>query len=119
MKDFSREERELEQRISKMAKEYGENKWSRIKRTFLVLSGGIYLLSIYNGLKNDLIDIEYLLSWLGIAPVMAGFLFLISLGVLYHILDNTVKERIIIAKLEGKLLGMKYATVLLSDKDEI
>ena len=118
MKDLEKEEKELEQLIYKKAEEYGERKWLRIKRTFLVLSGGIYLMALYIGSKNDAVDVEYLLSLLGIAPVLAGLIFLLALGVLYYILDDTVKERVDIAKLEGKLNGMKYTARLLSDKDE-
>ena len=108
MRNYERE-RELEQRIYEMAEEYGRKKWLRIKRTFLGLSGGIYLLLIYHGLKSDKIDIdiEYLLIWLAASPIMAGFLILLSLGVLIFILDSTVKDRIELAKLEGKLIGMQ------------
>ena len=106
MRNLAREA-ELERRILKMAEEHGERKWRRIKRTFLVLSGGIYLLALYLGLKSGIVDIKYLLTWLCASPILAGFIFLMALGVLYHILDNTVKERIVIAKLEGQLLQMK------------
>ena len=119
MKDLEREEKELEHLIHRKAEEHGEKKWLRTKRTFLVLSGGIYLVALYFGFRNDEIDIEYLLTWLGCSVVLAGMLFLLALGVLYYILDNTVKERIAIAKLEGKLIGMKYTADLLSDKEEI
>jgi len=114
MKDLARE-KELERLIYERTEKYGKRKWLRIKRTFLILSGGIYLIALYNGLRDDEIDLEYLLSWIGIAPVLAGLIFLMALGVLYHILDSTVNERIEIAKLEGKLIERKY---FINNKDE-
>ena len=116
MRDLSREA-ELERLIYERANACSEKKWMRLKRTFLVLSGGIYLLSIYHGLDSDKIDIdiEYLLSWLGVAPVMAGFILLISYGILYYIITNSMEEEKEIAELRGKLIERKH---FINSKDE-
>jgi hypothetical protein len=45
MKDSSREE-ELKRIIHEKVNACDENKWVRLKRTFLVLSGVVYLLEI-------------------------------------------------------------------------
>ena len=108
MKDQTKE-KELEQRIFKMAAELGEKKWLRIKITFFVLCGVIYLIELpvlVNGIGN--IDIKTVIGLLAIPIVMVGFVMLISLGALSFIFDNAVKERIEIAKLEGRLFEMRY-----------
>lgn len=108
MKDSSRAE-ELRRIIHERVNACGERKWMRVKRTFLVLSGVVYLLQLYHGLKSDKIDIdiESLLSWLGIAPVMAGFIMFISYGVLYYIVTESMTEEKNIARLIGKLEGIE------------
>jgi predicted membrane channel-forming protein YqfA (hemolysin III family) len=116
MKNLEREQ-ELERLIYEKANTYSEKKWLRLKRTFFVLSGVIYILSIYHGLKSDKIDIDigYWLSWLGIAPVLAGFILLISYGVLCYIITNSMEEEKEIAELKGKLIERKY---FINNKDE-
>ena len=116
MRDLERE-KELERLIYEKSNACSEKKWVRLKRTFFVLSGGIYLLTIYYGLKSDKIDIdlEYLLSWLVASPVMAGFALLISYGILHYIITNSLEEEKEIANLKGKLIERKYFA---NSKDE-
>ena len=109
MNDLSKEER-LEQLILKKAEKYGENKWLRIKRTFFIICGALYLIELYFVLMYGIseIDIEAILGFLFIPPFVAGFIMFISLGVWSYVLDKTVKERIEIAKLEGRLEEIKF-----------
>ena len=104
MKDLSKEER-LEQEILEMAEEYGNKKWLRVKRTFFILSGVVYLIVfMLDGMNN----IQDYLGWLISAPTIAGFIMFISLGVWSYVLDKTVNERIEIAKLECTLNAIKF-----------
>lgn len=114
MKDLARE-KELEHLIDKMENICCKKKWVRLKRTFLAVSGAIYLLIIYYGLKSDKIDIEYLISWLVASPVMAGFVMLISYGILYYIITGAMEEEKYIAELRGKLIERKC---FINRKDE-
>jgi hypothetical protein len=106
MSDLSREE-ELKQRISELAYACDKKKWLRVKRTFFVLSGVIYAAVLYIGLDYKIIDVKYLLSWLVATPVLAGFIFLISLGVSHYIITGAMEDEKAIAKLEGKLIEMQ------------
>ena len=110
MKEPSRVE-ELRRIIHEKVNTCDENKWVRLKRTFLVLSGVVYLLEIYNGLESDKIDIdiEYLLTWLLAAPMVAGFVMLISYGILHYMTSEALKEEKEIARLIGKLEGIEEA----------
>lgn len=114
MKDLARE-KELERLIDEKANAYSEKKWVRLKRTFFVLSGVIYLIALYWGLEDDIIDIKYLLSCLVASPVMAGFILLISYGILYYIITNSMEEEKNIAELKGKLIERKY---FINNEDE-
>ena len=113
MRYLSREE-ELERLISEKAKACSEKKWMRLKRTFFAVSGAIYLLIIYYGLKSD-IDIKYLLYGLVISPIMAGFVMLISYGILCYIITGAMEEEKYIAELRGKLIERKC---FINSKDE-
>ena len=109
MKDLEREKK-LERLIYEKVEACNEKKWVRLKRTFFVLSGSVYLLRLYNGLdsgKTD-IDIEFLLSWLVASPIVAGFILIISYGILYYMITNSMKEEKEIAELNGKLIERKY-----------
>ena len=104
MKELSREEK-LERSIFKTAEEHESRKWSRVKRTFFVLSGAIYLAAFMFG---DINGTKEYLMWLMAAPVMAGFVMLIAWAVLSHIINGAMQDRAEIAKLEGRLYEMKY-----------
>lgn len=110
-------EEELRRIIHEKVNDCSEKKWMRVKRTFLVLSGSVYLLALSYGLESDKIDIdiEYLLTWLLASPVVAGFIMLISYGVLYYILTDSTEEEKTIARLVGKLEGIEE--VKRSEKD--
>lgn len=116
MKDLARE-KELERLIYEKANACSTKKWVRLKRTFFAVSGAIYLLIIYYGLKSDKIDIDikYLLSWLVASPVMAGFVMLISYGILYYIITGAMEEEKYIAELKGKLIERRH---FINSKDE-
>lgn len=103
MKDLSRGEEELRQLIDKKADAISEKKWLRLKRTFFVLSGVVYLQALYLGLDADIIDMEYLITSLLAAPVVAGFIMLISYGVLYYIITGAMEDEKSLAKLVGEL----------------
>ena len=109
MKDLERE-KHLERLIYEKAEACSEKKWVRLKRTFFALSGGLYLLSIYHGLESDKIDIdiEYLVYGLAVSPVMAGFILIISYGILYYMITNSMEEEKEIAELKGKYTERKY-----------
>ena len=70
MKDLSREEK-LEQQILEMADACGDKKWLRVKKTFFVLSGVIYLITLIYGGIGGIKDCLWLLL---IAPFAAGFI---------------------------------------------
>ena len=115
MKDLSREERlnqriaELEQEIYETAEKYGNRKWLRIKRTFFVICGVIYFLKIYFSLKSGISDINIdTICGLLFAPIVAaGFIMFISYGILFYIIDNSIKEEKTIAKKIGELNTLK------------
>lgn len=114
MKDLERE-KELERLIDKMENTCSKKKFVRLKRTFFAVSGAIYLLTIYNGIESDKIDIEYLLSWLVASPVMAGLVLLVSYGILYYIITGAMEEEKYLAELRGKLIERKC---FINSKDE-
>ena len=108
MEDLSKTER-LEKEILVMAEKCGDIKWLRVKRTFFVLSGVVYLLAIYFGLELKTIHIPYYLEWLVLAPIVAGFVMFISYGILYYIIDGQLKEEKAIAKKMGELNAIKFS----------
>ena len=94
MKDLAREA-ELERLISEKTKACGEKNWMRMKRTFFIFSGVIYLVVLYVGLDFKIIDIKYLLSWLVFSPVLAGFIMFISyFGILHYIITKALEDAI-------------------------
>ncbi len=116
MKDLSKEKR-LEQRILEMADACGDKKWLRVKRTFFVLCGVIYLMLLYIGVKNGIdisnIDIKtlfYLIFCLtfGVGFV-AGAIMFISYGILFYIINGATEDEKAIAKLEGELNAIKLS----------
>ena len=107
MKDLERE-KHLERLIYEKAEACSEKKWVRVKRTFFVLSCGIYLIALYRGFKDDLIDIHYCISWLVASPVLAGFIMFGAILVLLYILTGSMEEEKEIAELKGKYTERKY-----------
>ena len=99
MKDLSRAE-ELKQLISRTKDACENKKWLRVKKTFFVLSGVIYVAAFMFG---EISDKEHFFEWLIIAPILAALTILISLGVLYHIITGAMTDEKSIARLEGEL----------------
>ena len=108
-------EEELRRIIQEKVNDCSEKKWMRVKRTFLVLSGAVYLNVLYYGLDHGEFGIKDFLMWLLASPVVAGFIMLISYGVLCYILTDSTEEEKTIARLVGKLEGIEE--VKRSEKD--
>lgn len=110
MEDLSREER-LEQEILKMAYDCGNKKWMRVKRTFFILSGAIYAIQLLLVLKNRInmsdITIDTVCGFLFVPPIVAGFIMIISYGILFYIIDGAMKDEKAIAKKIGELNALK------------
>ena len=110
MEDLSREEK-LEQEILKMAEECGNKKWLRVKRTFYILCGVLYLielLCVFDGGINK-INIDIICGLLFIPPFIAGVIMFFSWGILYNIIEGSMKEEKAIAKKIGELNAIKFS----------
>lgn len=120
MKDLSREEK-LEQQIYKMADACGDKKWMRVKRTFFVICGVIYLIMIYYCLENGVgisnikisdIDFEALFYMIFGLTFGVGFvaavIMIISYAVLGYIIDGAMKDEKAIYKKIGELEAIKF-----------
>ena len=111
MEDSSKEEKakqeisELEKLISEKDYAFDAEQWKRVKRTFLVLSGVIYLVMFMQGAISGT---KEFFEWLIVAPVMAGFIMLISYGVLCYIMNGALKRAATISELKGRLFEKKY-----------
>lgn len=107
MKDLSREEK-LRQQLLEKAYEYGDKKWMRVKRTFFVLSGVIYLPLLYAILKGEISGIKDIFYVLVCPPVLAGFIMFIAYGILFYIIDGTMKYEKDLARLQGRLDEIEF-----------
>lgn len=112
MMDLSKEEARLRQEISKLDALYEKRKEKRVIRTFLVLSGVVYLAASAFGAMNGIV--EYLCG-LVVAPFVAGIIMYGSMLVLLYMMTGGTEEIKIIARLEGELL----ATMRFNKKDEL
>ena len=99
-------EEELEQQILKMAEEYGDRKWKRVKRTFFVLCGVIYLIAFMSG---EMDCVQDYLRWILASPISAGLVMFVSYGVLFYMIDGSMKEEKAIAKKIGELEAIKFS----------
>lgn len=112
MSDISRQEKinnriaELEHRIYEKAEEYGNNKWKRVKRTFFVLSGIVYVAAFQIGAIRG--SITTYLSWLVIAPIMAGIIMFVSSLVMLYCTSHSKEEEKTLAKMIAELNTIKY-----------
>ena len=100
----------MEQEIVKMAEEYGDKKWSRCKRTFFVISGVLYLFEIYLLIKGSISDISFdIICALIFSPlVAAGFIMLISCGIMFYITNGAMEDEKHLAKKMGELNAIKF-----------
>lgn len=112
MEDLSREER-LEQEILRMADACGDKKWARVKRTFFVISGVIYAVSLLIILKSGInisdISIDAVCGFLFAPLVAAGFIMFLSWAVLSYIITGAMEEEKAIAKKIGELNAIKFS----------
>lgn len=120
MRFVSREEY-LEQQIFEMAEEYSERKWKRVKRTFFVLCGVIYLVLLQRFLDNGGIsninirnmsigDIFYSLVGLTFGVgFAAGMIMFVSYGILFYIINESMKEEKAISRKAGELEAIKFS----------
>lgn len=107
MKDLSREEK-LRQQLLEKAYEYGDKKWMRVKRTFFILSGIIYLPLFYAILKGEISGIKDIFYVLIGTPVFAGFIMFIAYGILFYIIDGAMKYEKDLAELKGRLDEIEF-----------
>ena len=110
MEDLSREE-QLEQEILNTADEYGNKKWLRVKRTFFVISGAIYLIELCCTLTSGIedISIDIVCGFIFAPLVAAGFIMFLSLEVLSYIITGAMKDEKNLAKKMGELNAIKFS----------
>ena len=117
MKDLSREElkEELRRELYEMAEIAGDKKWKRIKRTFFVISGAIYLIELYyaliGGIRSGIgdicdISIDIICGLLFAPPVAAGFIMFLAWAVLSYIITGAMKDEKAVHRLLGRLDGI-------------
>lgn len=107
MRNLSREE-ELERRIYLLDKAVDDDKWKRTKTTFFVLSAAIYCIAFMSDRMECLQDF---LGWIIIAPILAGVVMFVSVGVTMYMTTGAIQGVEKIAKLQGELdaiRSMKY-----------
>jgi hypothetical protein len=99
MKDLEREE-ELRRLISVMRDKCDKEKWRRIKRTFFVLCGVVYLAAfIWGGINN----MTEFFCCLMAGPIISAFIIYASTMVLFYISSGAMDDEKYIARLEGEL----------------
>ena len=126
MQELSREEKEQEiARVERLIAEkdyaFDEEQWKRVKRTFFVTTGAIYLIGLYyllDGgigdiniaamLSNISIDAIYGIFALLVLPMfIAGFIMFISYGVMFYIISGAIKKAETVSYWEGRLSEMR------------
>jgi hypothetical protein len=90
----------LQKRFSEMEKEGKKNKWMRIRLTFYILSGLVYLIAL-NGYEVS--KISEMLGWLIIAPIIAIGIMCISYLVLAYIINGVINDTFAIGEIQGRL----------------
>lgn len=108
MKKISKAEN-LEHEIFKMAEDCDNKKWSRVKKTFFIISAIMYLIEVYFIIKFGInnIDIFDILGFLSAPFVVAGFVIFISYGVLFYIINGAMESEKALAKKMGELNAIK------------
>lgn len=100
MRDLSKKEEELRQRIYRLENSINDNKWKRVKKTFFILSAIVYVtIFVCNGMNC----VQEFLWWILVAPIFAGILMFISVLVTLYIADGAMKDEKAIARLQGEL----------------
>ena len=90
----------LRQIISRAKDACEKKKQKRVVKTFLVLSGVVYLVVFAFG---EMREIKDYLGWLIGAPILSGLIILGSVIVLLHIIKGGMEDAKYIASLEGEL----------------
>lgn len=93
-------EKLLRQLISRAEDASEKKQWVRVKKTFFILSGVVYLVAFAWDGMNSIKD--YLL-WLIGAPVLAGLIIFGSVLVLLYIINGAMEDAKYIASLNGEL----------------
>ena len=93
-------EKLLRQLISNAEKACEKKQWVRVKKTFFILSGVVYLVAFACGEMNSIVDS---LGWLIAAPFMAGLIIFGSALVLLYIYNGAMEDAKYIASLNGEL----------------
>lgn len=107
MKDLAREERiaKLEKLICEKDDAFDREQGKRVKITFWVLSGIIYLVAF---MSDKTSGTDYL-RWIIAAPIMSGLIMVVSYGVWAYVIHGALKRAETIAKLEGELIAIKLS----------
>lgn len=100
--DLSEKEK-LRHQLSKMKDECDKKKWSRVKRTFFVLTGILYIVLFACGISGEISDIKECLYLIVGVPAMAALVMFVSLLVLLYIVSGAMKDEKAIVKLESEL----------------
>lgn len=90
----------LRQLISRAEAACEKKKQKRVIRTFLVLSGVVYLVAFAWGEMNSIVEF---LGWLIAAPFMAGIIVYGSMLVTLYIWHGAMEDAKYIASLNGEL----------------
>lgn len=90
----------LRQIISRAEDACEKKKHKRVIKTFLVLSGVVYLAAFAWGEMNSIVDF---LGWLIAAPFMAGFIMYGSMLITLYIWHGAMEDAKYIASLNGEL----------------
>ena len=109
MQDLLKEEKleqhisRLEKRISELTDDCKKNKRLRIKLTFFILSGLVYVIAM-----PFCDSILWLFVWLIVAPIIAVVIMTIAYVVLAYIINGVIKDMFAI----GEMVGRKDAIEL-------
>lgn len=96
---------DLERLIYEKDDAFDREQGKRVKITFLVLSGIIYLVAF---MSDKTSGTDYL-RWILAAPIMAGLIMFVSYGVWAYIIHGALKRAETIAGLKGELIAIKLS----------
>lgn len=95
----------LKQRILEKQNDFEKEQGKRVKITFFILSGVIFLMALMYGGISDGENFLYLLIC---TPIIAGFVMFISYLILSYIMSGAIRKVETIARLEGELYAIKF-----------